>query len=357
MDDITAHRFPLIARPRPACTPLAERVAALHTLAATAITTNNLADATYVFNQAALIASDCGAHDLAQQWCHRLARVALASRHPGRYALEPVVNLARLRIRAGDGATAWTMLETLYQAVTDRTTVTIDGITITAANLTDTPETHRELREWAWKVLLGTGGHALASADRWDEARHRLTRHRGIGGRMLDGRQIAVISHARAGRADQADAMLRDTIPGQPWENAVTGCLTLLCTPARQTDDAHIAYYEQAPEPGLAVFWTRLGLSLIDALGPEQPHARALTSRLLSHARDDGYAARDVLAHPGCRRTATGEQTRQLRDVVGACGLDQGNLHADYTAQLTALFEEVEPMIRCGSSHQAVIRA
>lgn len=307
MDDITAHRFPLIARPRPACTPLADRIAALTTLAANAIAAGNLVDATHVFNQSALVASDCGAHDLARQWCHRLARTALASRHPGRFALEPVVNLARLRIRAGDGATAWAMLETLYGAITDRATVTIDEITIATADLTPTRESHRELREWAWKVLLGTGAHALASANRWDEARDRLAHHRGVGKRMLDGRQIAVISHALAGRAHQAHAMLRDTIPGEPWENAVTHCLTLLCTPARHTDGSML-YHENSPQPGLAVFWTRLGLNLIDASGPDHPNARALAARLVHHATHDGYAARDVLTHPSCRQAATSDQ-------------------------------------------------
>lgn len=345
MDDITARRFPLVARPRPACTPLADRVAALSTLAANAIAAGNLVDATYVFNQSALLASDCGAHELARQWCHRLAHAALTGRHPGRFALEPVVNLARLRIRAGDGATAWTMLETLYSAITDRTTVTIDDITIATADLTPTPHSLRELREWAWKVLLGTGAHALASANRWDEARDRLTHHRGIGKRMLDGRQIAVISHALDGRADKTRAMLRDTIPGQPWENAVTNCLTLLCTPTRH-DDGSTLYHENAPEPGLAVFWTRLGLSLIDALGPDRPHTRALAARLVQHATHDGYAARDVLTHPICRHAATTDQTVQLSNLVDACGLDQGQLHEDYLIRITALFDEVEPTIR-----------
>jgi hypothetical protein len=347
MDQTTAQRFPLIARPRPACTPLAGRIAAIHTLAANALTAGNLPDATYVYNQAALLASDCGAHDLARTWCHRLARVALAGRHPGRYALEPVVNLARLRIRAGDGAAAWTMLETLYQAVTDRATVTIDGITITTADLTATDETHRELREWSWKVLLGTGAHALACAHRWDEARHRLAKHRGIGRRMLDGRQIAVISHALAGRSEQAHAMLLDTTPGEPWENAVTGCLALLCTSGSPIE-ASTHFHQQPPGPGLAVFWTRLGLSLIDALGHDRTGAQALAIRLLHHASDDGYAARDVLAHPGCRAAATDEQVRQLTDLVEACGLDQGHLSPGYIAELTNLFEVVDPLIRSG---------
>ena len=351
MDASTARRFPLVARPRPACTPLADRVAALSTLATNTIAAGNLVDATSVFNQSALLASDCGAHDLARQWCHRLAHAALTGRHPGRYALEPVVNLARLRIRANDGATAWTMLETLYDAVTDRTTVTIDDITIATADLTPTHQSHHELRQWAWKVLLGTGAHALASANRWDEARDRLTRHRGIGKRMLDGRQIAVISHALAGGADQAHAMLRDTTPGQPWENAVTNCLTLLCTPTRH-NNAGSLYHKHDPEPGLAVFSTRLGLSLIDALDPDRPQARALAARLVHHATHDGYAARDVLAHSRCRQAATTDQIHQLRNLVDACGLDHGQLHTDYLIQITELLDHAEPTIRSSNTPQ-----
>ncbi|BEL10779.1 hypothetical protein Q0Z83_089700 [Actinoplanes sichuanensis] len=345
MDATTAQRFPLIARPRPACIPLADRMTSLHALAASSIATGNLADATYVFNQAALLASDCGDHDLARRWCHRLARLALTGRHPGRFALEPVVNLARLRIRVGDGTTAWEMLEALYQAITNRATITIDGLIIATADLTHTGESHRELRQWAWKVLLGTGAHALASAHRWDEAGERLTHHRGIGQRMLDGRQIAVIAHTLAGRTTEATTLLHDTTPGQPWENAVTDCLYLLCT-AIDHNAAYTTYYQQPPGEGLAVFWTRLGLSLIDALGHHEPQAKALVTRVLHHATDDGYAARDALAHQACREAATDNQVHQLRRVVRACGLDQGFLNPDYTDQLTTLFSQVEPLIR-----------
>jgi hypothetical protein len=166
------------------------------------------------------------------------------------------VNLARLRIRAGDGTTAWTMLETLHQAVTDRTTVTIDGIDINTADLTNTHHDHQELRQWTWTVLLGTGSHALASAGRWDKARRRLEEHHGIGQRMLDGRQIAVISHTLAGRHTQASALLRGTVPGEPWENAVTSCLDLLCARADRIETS--LQYRFKPEPGQAVFSARL---------------------------------------------------------------------------------------------------
>jgi hypothetical protein len=56
-------------------------------------------------------------------------------------------------------------------------------------------------------------------------------------------------------------------LPGEPWENAVTACLTALCRRhAGQPADRDIAtlldrYQQLAPGPGLAVFHTRLGHS------------------------------------------------------------------------------------------------
>ena len=42
MDPATTQRFPLIARPRPACTPLPDRVAGLHALAGSALATGSI---------------------------------------------------------------------------------------------------------------------------------------------------------------------------------------------------------------------------------------------------------------------------------------------------------------------------
>ncbi len=345
MDAATARRFPLIARPRPACTPLPQRIEDLNTLADKATSTGDIATASAVFNLAALVASDCGAHDLARHWCHRLAHATLSRPHPGRNALEPIVNLARLRIRANDGTTAWTMLETLYQAVTDRTTVTIDGITITTADLTPTGDAHQELRQWIWTVLLGTGAHALASAHRWDEARQRLEQHHGIGRRMLDGRQIAVVSHIRAGRHRQAQELLRTTIPGKPWENTVSGCLTLICTADRRVSTPQATDFPE-PEPGQVLFWTRLKLSIIDAIGMGQPEAVAIATGLLLQADRDGYAAREVLTHPGCRGLATGEQSRRLTQTMYECGLDRGYVPTRGVSQLNQHLNQAESVIR-----------
>ncbi|MCZ0981837.1 hypothetical protein O1L60_30985 [Streptomyces diastatochromogenes] len=76
-----AHRFPLVARPRPACPPLAERLREINELAATAERDGDLVQAAVTQNKAALIASDCGLADLARTLCWAHAEAYLA---PGR---------------------------------------------------------------------------------------------------------------------------------------------------------------------------------------------------------------------------------------------------------------------------------
>jgi hypothetical protein len=348
-----ARRFPLVARPRPACTPLPHQVADLCHRAADAAHHQDTAAATAVFNLAALLASDCALPDLARQWSHRLARAALLSDpqvgQQATHSLEPIVNLARLRTRAGDGIGAWSLLEDLYDAIASRTDTTIDGIDIPAARLTSTPQAHRELRAWGWATLLSSGARALAAAGRWDDAKRRLHEHNGIGHRMLDGRQIAVLAYTTAGNHDAALAMLRDTQPGKPWETAVTACLTLLCQRHTSPDrtDPWAAYRELDPSaPGLAVFHTRLGLSMIESLdGVNQSAAQAIASLLLSHATTDGYAARDVLAHHGCRSTATDPQLSRLAGLVDTCGLDGGFIPDRLVTDLSAALDTAEHVI------------
>lgn len=70
-------RFPLVARPRPACPPLAERVREITDLAAAAERDGNVTSATVALNKAALIASDCGMPDLARALCWRHAEAVL----------------------------------------------------------------------------------------------------------------------------------------------------------------------------------------------------------------------------------------------------------------------------------------
>ncbi|MFI5489203.1 hypothetical protein [Micromonospora echinaurantiaca] len=336
---------------------MAQRVYDLGKRAAVAQERRDVASATAVFNLAALLASDCGIPNLARAWCHRLAAVALAHDSEPQHALEPIVNLARLHIRAGDGAAAWTLLETLFQAIDTRTDTMIDGLTIPAARLTDPPGAHTKARTWLWAVLLGTGAHALATAGRWDEASHRLAQYKGIGARMLDGRQINVIAHAAAGRYQQARAMLGATHPGEPWENAVTACLYLHVpadNPADLVSAALTAYRALGPaESGLAVFHTRLGLTFVDALDAGHPDGKQIAVNLIRHAANDGYAARDLLAHPACLSIATSRQIGQLTNLASECGLGLGTISAAHLATLNRALDTAESVIKRQNRRQA----
>ncbi len=341
-----ARRFPLVARTRPACLPLARRVAALCDRAREAERSGDLTEAAAVHNNAALIASDCGLPGLARQWCHQQVNIYLRTRPLGeqvaRLALEPITNLARLYIREGQGERAFALMDTLFTAVSAQTDAIIDGIDI-PADLLDSAETHQQIRRWLWAVLLATGGRALAAAGRWAEARARLGEYKGVGRRMLDGRQVAVIAHVVSGDTDSALALLADTTPGDPWENAVTACLTIRCHGASGVTDLATLlnrYHRlDAAAPGLAVFHTRLGLSFVDAIGTvDDPPVRQVAVDLIDYATAtrDGYVARDVLAHNGCRELLTDSQARDLSDSVEACALGSGTLPATLLADLTA---------------------
>lgn len=352
-----ARRFPLVARTRLACIPLPRRMTELCDRAREAERTSDLTEASAVHNQAALIASDCGLPDLARQWCHQQVNIYLRA-HPlgaqvARLALEPMTNLARLYIREGQGERAYTLMDALFTAVSSRNDATIDGVEI-PADLTDSAETHQQIRSWLWAVLLATGGRALAVDGRWADARARLSEYKGIGRRMLDGRQVAVITEVVTGDTASALALLDDTAPGEPWENAVTACLTIQCHGGSGIADLATLldryHCLDTSTPGLTVFRTRLGLSFVDAIGTvDDPPARRIAAGLidLATATRDGYTARDVLAHNGCRELLTDNQTRELTGLVDACALGRGAVPAALLTDLTtALATAEEVMVR-----------
>ena len=129
-----ARRFPLVARARPACKALEARVREVGDLAraaAAATDADPLPMAASAHNMAALIASDSGMPELARSLCWRQHHV-YSRRRPlhaqaARFALEPLVNLARLMIRGDEGEGACRLLDALHQAVTSRVTAAIDG--------------------------------------------------------------------------------------------------------------------------------------------------------------------------------------------------------------------------------------
>jgi hypothetical protein len=354
----TAQRFPLVARFRPACLPLPERVRALVDLADTAVNKTDQGLASAAYNQAALIASDLDLPDLARQMCHQHAAAYLhACPLPGMSAirgLEPVVNLARLQIRAGRADEGHQRLLDLYGAVEAGADARFEGIAV-PAYLTATDEDRHEVRAWLWRVLLADGTRTLTTGGRWGEALTYIEAHRGVGKRMLDGRQVAVLAALVEGDTARAAALLADTTPGDPWEQAVTACLTVLCRrAARQPVDGHLAdlaatYLERRSEPGMTVFDARLGLTVLDAIGSADPPAAHCIVEDL-HRRtteaEDGYAARENLAHPLFTAIATDLQAQGCRALVRSCALGTGTIPDEQRGEVTAALRASDGVIR-----------
>ncbi|MFI9845151.1 hypothetical protein ACIHFD_49590 [Nonomuraea sp. NPDC051941] len=333
-----ARRFPLVARPRPGCPPLDDRIGALRALADQAARTGDQTSASAVWNQAALLASDVGLPDLARHMCHRHAATYLRARPLGaqaaRRALEPVVNLARLAIRDGEHDAGHQLLTDLFDAIASQQDTVIDGLAIPATNLTATADDRRSVAEWLWSVLLADGTRALTSAGRWKDAHEHLRRQRGIGQRLLDGRQVAILARCVAGDTDVAMTLLEQSDASEPWEKAVAACLTVLCLQqagspvgaAVQTmRDRHL---ELTPVPGLLVFRVRLGLTVLDledADQPERSHVAASLAREVIQAAD-GYVARDILAHEPCLSLISEQEAAALTSIVHLSGLGLGTL-------------------------------
>nr|WTB08267.1 hypothetical protein OG546_31030 [Streptomyces antimycoticus] len=333
-----AQRFPLVARPRPACPPLAERVREISELARSAEREGKLILAAAAQNKAALIASDCGMPDLARTLCWRHAEVYLCaqplSAQEARYALEPVVNIARLLIRDGDGNGAYGLLDGLVQAARARGGAEVDGHTMSFKDLTTTEEEHHQLYQWLWTVLLGDGTRALVAAGAWDRARSHARRHRGVGQRLLDGRQVEVLGRCLAGDPAGAYAFLRESVPAEPWEHAVASCLAAFCRHLSGLDDETItatmvnSYLSLDTTADLDLFRTRLGLTALDLTEPDSALATAVATRLLREAVScgNGYVAREVLAHPSCRERLEPSAEGILNAAVYSAGLDQGHI-------------------------------
>jgi hypothetical protein len=231
-------RIPLVRRPKSPGAPLAMRIAEL-----TALTVEpngadhhqRVARASKVLNLAALIASDVGLPDLAAELCWRQHRIfadaGSLNQDIAVMALMPVVNIARLLIREGDGKGAFEVLQQLYRAAGRRGKTVIGDHDVDLSPLIRTDAEHRKICTELWVTLLIDGARALARDGCWTEAAETMAAHRGIGNRLLDGRQILIMSLMEQGLTQQATAMIESSVPAEPWENTVAAILRIYCRP------------------------------------------------------------------------------------------------------------------------------
>ena len=323
--ELIARRFPLVARPHPPRPPLPIRIAEVADLARTTGHTHDTARTAAAHNKAALIASDCGHPELARALCWRhhdlYPRTQPWTAQHARYALEPLVNLARLHHRDGDPDAALTVLNSLYDAVRLETETDIDGHRLDFRNLTASATDHQRLCRWLWTVLLADGLRALTHAGRWAQALAHAQHHNGIGRRLLDGRQTAILAGLFDGNPSGATTLLDTSELGEPWEHAIAACLHVLAT--RREPQPHRGcvsnmvdhYHTLRPTPQTLVFNIRLGLTIVDlAGGATQPEGARATTHVIQRATADidGHTAREVLAHNIQTHLPTSAQERLL---------------------------------------------
>ncbi|MBU8857699.1 MULTISPECIES: hypothetical protein [unclassified Micromonospora] len=350
-----ATRFPLVARKRPPAKPLDARVARLAGLAEAAHREHEPEKASMVFNGAALVASDCADAKLAELWCHRHANLYLdrapLNGYTARFALEPVVNLARLHIRAGDGERAYLLLTGLHDAVINSAPIVIGRLEIQPRQLPEEAEERQQISNWLRNVLLADGTRALTVTGQWTDALAHVQRFDGIGAALHDGRQVAVVAHLVGSNISAATAVLDRTTIEQPWEELVRDLL-YIWSAAIAGDRSRADHLELigrasklAPGSGLSVFRTRLILTALD-LAPNLPTTAAAgpIDRLAAEViqEQDAKAARDLLNHPA----VDPENHRILRQMISASGLGIGQLPKTAHRTLSSALNLAETVIR-----------
>ncbi|MGH3798677.1 MAG: hypothetical protein ACRDTD_00815 [Pseudonocardiaceae bacterium] len=344
MSKAAVDRFPLLPRTRPPGQALHLRVDEIRGLACSASQGPDeirISSAAQALNKAALIASDCGLADLAQQLCWRQFDIFQAATpltaKTAKLALQPIVNLGRLATRDGDGARAYRIFENAYDAVRTQAATEIDGRDIDFRQFVNQTQERQELRKFLWTILLADGTRALTQAGRWGDALRHIEQYKGIGKRMLDGRQVAILARCTTGDYDAAIDMLDDSSTPDPWEQAVATCLRTLCQrlgnqPADTSAAAMVrAYLRLEPSPEHLLFRTRLGLCVIDlAADAHQAGTSQVIARVIREAvaGADTYSASDVLSHELCRSSMAKADEDTLADIVELSGLRRATMPA-----------------------------
>ena len=361
-DDAIARRFPLVSRAKPAGRTLSARIASLRDTQREpdgADHYTRVARASEVFNVAALIASDCGMPAFARNLCWRQYDIFDAARPLpapiAKLALQPVINIARQMIRDGDGETAYEILVNLFHAARTRSTVSVAGRSIDLTDATALPDDHKTTCAQLWAVILADGTRALVQDGRWTQAAEAIATYRGIGDRLLDGRQVTIMSLLQRGHRDQAIAMVDESTITEPWEKPVAAILRTYCLqqdPHAGRKELDTAFTEalalvRQVGPSTAVFRLRVALTALDLAEPYECLDRSPLSRaVLRQASTDAYAAKEALGSTGLRAAITAQDERRLADVVESSGLGRGTMPANLLDDLAASVQSADDRLR-----------
>lgn len=348
--------FPLVQRPRPPALPLKARVDELTGLTAKLADIGQTALAAEIFNKAALIASDCGVSELARDLCwrqhHLLTRSARPTAQIADLAIQPLLNLARQHIRDGEPDAAYVMLQSLYHAAQEHADVTIGDHRVSMSAITRSPDSQRAVYTRLWTAFIADGTRALTQAGRWRDAAEHATLQRGVGTRLLDGRQAAIIALLHEGNTAEATRLVEDSAAEQKWERAVKHLILAACpltdwTEAQNYTDmlAIINGLLESASPSIAVFSTRAAI-LAHNIADSAQQPAIFVSKLRTVASTDARAARDLLQHPNLRDGLTPSLREQLTTALEVSGLGAGHIPEPAHRVMLASVERAETHLR-----------
>jgi hypothetical protein len=223
---------------------------------------------------------------------------------------------------------------------------------------------------WASARVPSDGTRALAQAGRWTDAAQAIAAHHGIGTRLLDGRQVSILSQLELGNAERAIATLEESQLNEPWERTVAAVLRAYCHTAagsitrRDLEAATTAALDLAQEPEMAtvVFRVRVALTTLelDEASHQQPaedqHGR-LRDVIAAQAATDAYAAREALASPAFQGAVREADEQRLIAVVEQSGLGIGHIPPPHAAALDAAIQGARDELTLLIQAHAPIRA
>ena len=335
--------FPLIPRKRPPAEPIGTRVERVVRDAHLARESGGQEAAnalTRAFNGAALIVSDAHLPGLARLWCWKHAELhlddlPLTGDHACR-ALEPVVNLARLEIRAGRSDQALHILQELLHGLRHGAPVRVHDRILPLDRITRSENERAKVYRWAWSVYLGDGMRALAAQGRWQQAAEQARLLGGVGQRLFDGRQVTILAHLAGGETEQALSWVEQSQVHEPWERCVQLLLRLRCDRGAEGVEELV---ETIPTVKAPLFAARVALTGFCLMGRGHPLSEELLGQVVDNAAKDGYAARDFLAN-----TSTDLARAHRRDLFDMCvdaGLGPKTLPANLLSQLEQALQEL----------------
>jgi hypothetical protein len=251
-------------------------------------------------------------------------RTAIAS-------LQPLVNLARLDIRAGQPERAHRSLTQIARAARDGSTADVGERRVNFQSFSLAPGP--ELVAWLRDVLLQDGTRALTVAGKWDQAAEHAAWHDDTPQRMFEARQSRIVASLCEGDPEFALALIGSGTRTEPWEDAITvvlrACAVLVSGQPLPTDVAGALTAAPRACPsgaaGTTVFGVKLSLAAAELAAGHPDDQEALVSEAVRGARrsQDAYAALEVANNPLARALVSASDAQFFADTISRAGLGQ----------------------------------